>query len=152
MRTGARMCACVSELLLLLLYIIVVYYGARTVPVVALYACARGALRILYADGKGTVADTRYTERSCARQLAFVGSTLCTHILSSLIGGGQRVPILNIRSCSSLSAIHPLQYNTITRRSSLLLFVTAIVFCPSVRLRVQRVCVCSVHCAFNKPS
>jgi len=149
----AYVCVCVCVWVIIITIIIIIYYSrilwrAYCTRSCVLYACARGALSVYCTPlGRGPTHGIQ-SDRDRRRRRRRQQHSVCTHILSSLIGGGQRVPILNIRSCSSLlSATHnPLQYNTITRRSFLLLFVTAIVFCPSVRLqRVSACAVCTVH-------
>jgi len=102
---SARMCV------LLLLYIIVVYYGVRTVPIVVLCACARGALRILYADGKGIVAghsiqsDRECDNPSCHRRQ----HTVCTLIILvnrwGLKGANIEYPQLQLTLCHTSPSI-----------------------------------------------
>lgn len=131
---ASRALPCVCVIIIIIIYYSRILWRAYRTRSRVLCVRARAALSpyIVYAAGKkGTVADTLYTERSSApgkSAAAVAGSTLCAHMLlsSSLIGGGQRVPILNIRSCSGAELTlrhthtHPLRRNTITRRSFLL--------------------------------
>lgn len=86
---------------------------------------ARRSLRMYAHGGKGT--GLIYRAIACANRPSVA---LCTH---TLIGGGQRVPILNIRSCNSLRP--PLLPPSNTSPSIKLSFVFILLFVTTTIVR-----------------